>query len=295
MNPFVIKQLGKVQRVFDRWMERRAGEYIFPETVACQADIPYLDSGRDCHRMDLYRPRHGAGKLPVIVNFHGGGLLLCTRKVNRPFCAELAKRGVLVFCLDYPLVPEADVRGILSDTAAGMDRVRTMIEIQGGDLNRVFLVGDSAGAFLSVYQLAAQKEPEIARALHLNPTTLQVKAAAFISGMFYTARPDSVGLFLRKDFYGGDWKHDAFRPYADPAVPAVAGAMPPCWLATAKLDNLRGYTLDFARGLERAGIVHVLRDLPKDKAMTHDFPIVRPEHPQSQRVIDEICNFLKRQ
>lgn len=292
MNRFIVKQLDKVRDTFDRWMERRQTEYPFPETVKCIED--HGTAAEDYRRMDIYYPEQTAGeKLPVIVDIHGGGMVLCDRKANRPFCAELAKRGFLVFALDYPLVPQADIPQILRETAASMEAVKPMIEELGGDPERIFLVGDSAGAFISVYELAAQKNPDIARILELTPTTLEVKAAAFVSGMFYTTRTDSNCMFLRKDFYGKDWKRHPFRPYMDPAVPAVAGAMPPCYLVTAGMDNLRSYTLDFVRGLQQAGIPHTLRDLPRDKEMTHDFPIIKPENPKAQAIIDEICEFLR--
>lgn len=292
MDRFVRSQLARVQRMYDRWMEKRDGQAAFPETVEVFEDLPYLDTGRDCHRLDIYRPKGASGKLPVIVDLHGGGLLLCSRKTNRLLCGRFASRGFLVFCLGYPLVPEADVLQILADVAAGMDKVAALLEDWGGDRERVFLVGDSAGAFLSVYELAAQKDARIAASLGLTPTRLPVRAAAFFSGMFYTAEPDQVGAYLRKDFYGKGWRRHPFRAYLDPACPEVAGAMPPCMLVTSRLDHLRGYTIRFVKGLQRAGVGYRLEDLPMDRRLTHDFVIVEPEHPVSRQVIGDVCAFF---
>lgn len=293
MNRFAEKQLARVGKLLDRWMEKRTREVRLPESVSCLEDIPYRDTGKDCHKLDIYRPEKTEGTLPVILNLHGGGLVLCNRKVNRPFCAELARRGFLVFSVDYPLVPQAKVPEILSDVARAMDFVRDSIGEYGGDPERVYLVGDSAGAFLSVYELAAQKNGSLAQALGLIPGKLEVKAVAFISGMFYTAKMDSVGAFLRKDFYGKDWKSNPFRAFADPAVPEVAGAMPPCFLVTAKLDNLRPYTLAFCKGLKVAKAEYILRDLPLKPGLDHDFVIVKPEMPEAQTIMDEMCDFLR--
>ena len=293
MNRFAEKHLARVGKLLDRWMEKRTREVRLPESVSCLEDIPYRDTGKDCHKLDIYRPEKTEGTLPVILNLHGGGLVLCNRKVNRPFCAELARRGFLVFSVDYPLVPQAKVPEILSDVARAMDFVRDSIGEYGGDPERVYLVGDSAGAFLSVYELAAQKNGSLAQALGLIPGKLEVKAAAFISGMFYTAKMDSVGAFLRKDFYGKDWKSNPFRAFADPAVPEVAGAMPPCFLVTAKLDNLRPYTLAFCKGLKGAKAEYILRDLPLKPGLDHDFVIVKPEMPEAQTIMDEMCDFLR--
>lgn len=293
MNNFVKKQLSKVNAMFENWMARRAKEVILPENVEIIEDLPYLDSGLDCHKTDIYRPKEG-GNYPVVVNIHGGGMLLCTRKVNRPFCAELAKRGFLVFCVDYPLVPEKDIPGILADVASGMEWVKSQIAAYGGDEEKVYMIGDSAGAFIGLYEMAAQRNPAIAASLNLNVTSLEIRAAAFISGMFYTAKMDSVGGFLRSDFYGKDWRSHPFRPYMDPACPAVAGGLPPLYLVTAKQDNLRKYTLDFAGGLRKTGASHRLVDLPFDKDMNHDFVIIKPESEKAQRIIEEICAFLSK-
>lgn len=294
MNDFVRKQLGMVNAMFENWMERRSKEVTLPENVEIIEDISYLGTGLDCHKVDIYRPKGERGKIPVVVNLHGGGMLLCTRKVNRPFCAELAKRGFLVFCVDYPLVPEKDIPGILADVAAGLEWVKGQIAAYGGDENRVYLVGDSAGAFIGLYELAAQKNECIAQSLNMKPSDLPIRAAAFISGMFYTAKMDSVGAFLRSDFYGKDWKRHPFRPYMDPASPAVVKNLPPLYLVTARLDNLRNYTLDFARGLKKAGVPHKLVDLPFDKDMNHDFVIIKPESEKAQRIIEGICEFLNK-
>lgn len=293
MNKVIVKQLEMYKYVLNRWLKRREREYPFPEKVGCIADVCPEAIGEDYRRMDIYYPKESTmGKRPVIVDIHGGGMVLCDRKTNRPFCAELAKRGFLVFCLDYPLVPQADIPQILQEVASRMDEVNGWIDRLDGDRQRVFLVGDSAGAFISVYELAAQKNPDIAHSLELTPAALKIKAAAFISGMFYTMRSDVTCFFLRRDFYGKNWRTHHFRPYMDPAVEEVAGQMPPCWLVTSAADNLRRYTLDFAAGLKRAGIPCTLRDLPLHKDLGHDFVITKPEQPQSQTIIDEICEFF---
>ncbi|MBQ7345532.1 MAG: alpha/beta hydrolase [Oscillospiraceae bacterium] len=290
MNWFIRSQLAMVRGMYEAWMGTR--KQVLPDEVEVFSDIPYIEDGQECHKLDVYRPKGAVEKLPVIVDLHGGGLLLCSRKTNRILCSGLARRGFLVFCLGYPLVPEADVPQMLRDVAVGMDKVAQLLRGWGGDPDRVYLVGDSAGAFLAAYELAAQKEGRVADALGMRPSGLPVKGAAFFSGMFYTAKFDQVGACLRKDFYGKKWRKHPFRPYMDPAVPEVAGAMPPCVLVTSKLDHLRGYTKKFAKGLRRSGVDHTLMDLPLHPALQHDFVIVKPEHPKVQQVIDRVCQIL---
>ena len=292
MNSFVRYQLKKINGLLDRWMMKRAREFQIPASIEIQEDIPYLDDKEPCHRMDMYRSSHFAGPLPVIVNLHGGGMLLCTKAVNRPFCCELAKRGFLVFSLEYPLVPESDIPGILRDVARGMDKVAGLLERYGGDPERVYLVGDSAGAFINVYEAAAQKNRALSAAVPLRPSRLKIQALGLISGMYYTTLADSTGFYLRKDFYGKQWRRHPMAPFYQPHKPEVAGFLPPCYLITSRSDHLHGYTTRFHRGLCRAGTECALLDHALLKNLQHDFVIVKPEAKASQRAIDKMCEFL---
>lgn len=290
MNPLIRKLLARADSMYQGWMKSR--QYELPENVEQFRDIAYIDDGKGYHQMDIFRPKGAEGKLPVIVNFHGGGLVLCTREVNRPFCAELAKRGFLVFSVDYPVVPEKDVPGILGDVCAGLDAVDSMLESRGGDRERVFLVGDSAGAFLAVYAAAIQADAKIAEAALVRPPKLPVHALGLISGMLHTADSDETGIFLRGSFYGKNWRSHPLLPYLKPEREAVASLMPPCFLVTSKGDKLRSGTLRFHEGLKKSGIRCQLLDFPRSARMPHDFVIMYPQRPAAAGAMDQMAAFL---
>ena len=293
MNGVVKFLLARVGGMYEGWMKKRSAQFVFPPEVEEFRDIPYLDDGKKSHRMDVYRPKDFTGRLPVILNLHGGGLVLCAKEVNRPFCAELAKRGFLVFCIDYPLVPEVTVPEMLRDVCAGMDRAAELLEEYDGDGERVFLTGDSAGAFLSVYAAAAQKDGAIAEAAGVKPPKLNFRALGLINGMYHTAECDETGFFLRRDFYGIGWRKHPLLPYLKPEREAVAGLMPPCLLVTGKSDKLRVSTLRFHKGLRKCGVDCRLMDHPKESRLCHDFAIMYPEMAESQRVLEEIAGFFR--
>lgn len=293
MNRFVKFLLTRVGGMYEKWLAKRSAEFVFPQVVEEFRDIPYMDDGNTSHRMDVYRPRNWAGSLPVIVNLHGGGLVLCTKEVNRPFCTELAERGFLVFCVDYPLVPEVSVPQMLGDVCTGLDRVAELIGLYGGDPGQVFLTGDSAGAFLSVYAAAAKKSEAIAKAAGVQPTKLDIKALGLINGMFHTAECDETGFFLRGDFYGRDWRRHPLRPYLKPEKENVASLMPPVFLVTGKADKLRRSTIRFFKGLKKCGIVCDLMDFPRKANLVHDFAIMYPRMEESRKVMDEMADFFR--
>lgn len=294
MNGYVKYTMGKSREMYENWMKKRDASLVFPEDVEEFRDIPYLPDGLDVHRMDVYRPKSQEQALPVLLNFHGGGMTMCSKEFNRPFCAQMAKRGFVVFCLNYPLVPDQDVPGILGDVCAGMDGVDDLLERFGGDRKRVFLSGDSAGAFLAVYAVAVQGNEAIAAAAGVKPSRLPVKGLGLISGMFHTADSGIPGLFLRKDYYGPDWKRHPLLPWLKPEKPAVAELMRPCILVTSQADQLRKSTLRFYDGLKSQEIPCELLDFPKNRKLMHDFSVTFPDWPESERVMDKIAAFLQK-
>ena len=110
MQDLMRKQFYKQRSDFEKSAIERDKTQIMPKGVQVQTDIPYIDDGDKAHLMDIYRPEGSEDKLlPVIVNIHGGGLLIGNKEFNRFFCAKLAKLGYLVFSIEYRLVPDCMV------------------------------------------------------------------------------------------------------------------------------------------------------------------------------------------
>ena len=292
MHPFFWKQLDLNRRAYEHWLDRREKQYAFPVEIQAEYDIPYLSDGGDCHRMDVFYPKQRTGLLPAALNFHGGGLLLCTRHVNRPFCAELARQGFVVFNVDYPLLPEKDACGILRDVCDGIRYAEGLLDRFGADPDRLFLTGDSAGAYLALYAAAAQKDPAIAAAAGMTPGRIPVKAMGFVSGMFDTVLCDDPGLFLRGEFYGADWRSHPMMPYLRPDRPEVASLLPPTILVTSGFDKLRSASLRLYRGLQQAGIPSRLLDFPPNPRLRHDFVVQFPEKKEGAEAVRAIAEFL---
>lgn len=292
MNLFVKAMLDITKPIMERWVAEQASLVPFPENVEIFTDIPYIEDGKRCHLMDIYRPGNTSGPLPVIVNLHGGGMVLCTKEVNRAFCGQLAKRGFLVFCLDYPLVPDADVPAIIHDISRGMDRVLDLLNTYGGNPEQIYQVGDSAGAILTVYATAAQHNTDLASAIPVPPSRLPVKALGLICGMYCTTAPDRNCMLLRRDFYGSHWRKHPMRKFYNPGYPGLTEYLPPCFLISSRSDNLHRYTAKFYRGLRKANAVCQLLDYPLSKMLPHDFATYLIHKPETQAAIDKMVQFL---
>ena len=293
MNLILKSTINKKRREFDTLSTGKTIPGALQDNGTEFRDVPYIQDGDRAHMLDIYSPICHAEQVSVIVNIHGGGLIMGNKEFNRHFCLSLCNHGFLVFSIEYRLCPETTVFGQLQDIAAAMNYIDKMIPKFKGKPGIVHMVGDSAGAFLALYTAAIQRNPMLARTAGVRPSYLEIQSMALISGMFYTTRKDSIGLFLPKALYGEGYKKHPFYPFLDPSVPAVGLSLPPCMLITSKKDKLYGYTKDLAAALQRCGTPCKLKNYGDDPHLYHAFCVFEPELPESRMVIHDICLYFR--
>ncbi|WP_082578741.1 alpha/beta hydrolase [Achromobacter sp. Root565] len=110
------------------------------------ADIAYGTLPRQ--RLDVYRPP-GATGAPVVVFFYGGGWRSGERADYRFVGDALAARGMVAVVADYRLYPEAGFPAFLHDAAMAVAWTQRHIGAYGGDPERVFVAGHSAGGYIA--------------------------------------------------------------------------------------------------------------------------------------------------
>lgn len=274
------------------WLKKHSAEHPLPDDVEVRENIDYMGDGARFHMMDVYRPKNAEGMLPVLLNIHGGGFLLGRKEVNALFCADMARRGFVVICPEYPLVPDETVFGILLSLTAAINFAAAHFDEYGADGSRVYLSGDSAGAWLCTYLAAIKSSPEIASAAGVGPVCPSIRALGLISGMFYTRKMDEVGIFLPKLIYGEGWQESKFRPFMDPENEKLTHSLPGAFLVTADGDFLRHYSRNFAAALEKAGADVELYDVTAERKLPHAFSAMLPEYPESQKANERMASFL---
>lgn len=139
------------------------------------ADLAYVsgdgatDYRRERCRLDLYlAPDAGdeAGR-PVVVFFHGGGLQGGDKQSVEPFARLLTSRGAMVVAANYRLSPRVAFPAYVQDAADAVRWTHEHIAEHGGDPERLFLSGHSAGGYLTLMAAAelgcftGEGEPEI--------------------------------------------------------------------------------------------------------------------------------------
>ena len=294
MNIFLNSIFQKKRLEFDKLTQKQNNTFSFPEDVSEMLNINYCDDSLPAHTMNVYRPTYNQRTLPAIINVHGGGLVMGNKEFNRFFCAELCKMGYVVFSIEYRLVPEVRVFDQFTDVTAALNYIERSMMLFGGDPNRVYMIGDSAGAYLITYTIAMQNSPVLAATANIRPSHIKIKALGLISGMFYTNRFDEIGIFLPKSLYGKNYKTSAFSTFINTEHSAITSNLPPCFLVTSHNDNLRQYTIDFTDALERNGIECELLDFPQNERLTHAFSVFNPTLDKSQEVIQSMVQFFQK-
>ena len=111
-------------------------------------DIPYRSSDDSAHLLDVYRPKGARGPLPVVLHVHGGGFRILSKDTHWLMGLAFADRGYVVFNINYRLAPAHTYPAALEDACDAYRWVVEHAHEYGGDISRLFLAGESAGANL---------------------------------------------------------------------------------------------------------------------------------------------------
>lgn len=160
-----------------------------PEDVDRWDNIVYGHTDREWQRLDVYRPKQAKGEdLPVIFSVHGGGWMYGDKERYQYYCMSLAQRGFAVVNFSYRLAPENKFPAQLED----LNLVCKWMMKRAGrfhfDTERIFAVGDSAGAQLLGLYAGICTNPEFAKKFDLQvPEGFAITAMALNCGVYEIA------------------------------------------------------------------------------------------------------------
>ena len=100
---------------------------------------------RERLKLDIYYPE-GQKDCPVIVWFHGGGLV----GGNKEIPAQLKDKGWIVVGVNYRLLPNVTIRETMDDAAEAVAWVFRHAIDYGGDPDKIVVTGHSAGGYISM-------------------------------------------------------------------------------------------------------------------------------------------------
>jgi acetyl esterase/lipase len=98
--------------------------------------------------LDVYRPK-SAVAAPVVVFFYGGSWQSGSKAIYKFVGSALARRGFVTVVPDYRLYPEARYPGFIEDGARAVRWAKDNAARFGGDPDKLFVMGHSAGAYIA--------------------------------------------------------------------------------------------------------------------------------------------------
>jgi arylformamidase len=111
-------------------------------------DIPYAEPPQERQVLDVYSPEQ-AKDLPVVFWIHGGGWQTGDKSDVQVKPQFFVDRGFVFVSTNYRLLPKVDMATIVHDIASSIRWVHEHVAECGGDPNRLFVMGHSAGAQLA--------------------------------------------------------------------------------------------------------------------------------------------------
>ncbi len=219
-------------------------------------DIPYADPPQERQVLDVYSPPN-AKNLPVVFWIHGGGWQTGDKSSVQAKPRAFTDKGFVFISTNYRLLPSMDMGTIVREVAKAVRWVHDHVAEHGGDPNRLFVMGHSAGAQL----------------------------AALICTDDRYLKAEGLSLAIVKGCVPVDW--DTYD------VPAIIETAETRWrvhgLPPAKFGHREKFGNDPAKHRDFSAVTHVARD----KGIPPFLILYVAEHPDTTAQAQRLANVLR--
>ncbi|XP_062021463.1 2-hydroxyisoflavanone dehydratase-like [Rosa rugosa] len=233
----------------------------------------------------------GGQKLPLLVNYHGGGFCLGSafEEIFKKFLSSLVlKANVIVVSVDYRLAPEHPLPIAYDDSLAALHWIASHSNGEGpeawlneyADLDRVFLGGESAGANIAHY-VAVQAGVNV-------PVGLNIVGLVMVHPFFGGKECDKMYKFLSSTSSGCD-DDPKLNAAADPDLVKM-----PCrkvLVCVAEKDWLRDRGVSYHETLEKLK-GEGFAELFETKGEDHCFHLFNPNADKAGHLLQKVVDFF---
>lgn len=107
------------------------------------------DTSTTIQKLNIFAPAYNKKLKPVFIFVHGGNWNSGNKNLYSYFGNRMARKGIVTVIPDYPKSPAAGYQQMAEDIAAAVKWTKEHIAAYGGDSNRIFISGHSAGGHLA--------------------------------------------------------------------------------------------------------------------------------------------------
>jgi hypothetical protein len=161
---------------------------VEPDDVVKYKDLSYGKYGIS-NLLDIYRPEGVSGKLPLIINVHGGGFVYGDKELYRFYSQSLSQLGFAVCCLNYRLAPKYRFPTPIIDVNEAVKWLTEHADKYDIDMNNVIMVGDSAGAQIVSQYATCYSNKTYADIMEIKIPQFKLKGVGLNCGL-YNISPD---------------------------------------------------------------------------------------------------------
>ncbi|XP_054797898.1 isoprenylcysteine alpha-carbonyl methylesterase ICME-like isoform X2 [Prosopis cineraria] len=171
--------------------------YYYLSSKRVKRSVIYGNMPRN--RMDLYLPANICEPKPVLIFVTGGAWIIGYKAWGSFLGLQLAERDIIVASIDYRNFPQGTISDMVKDVSQGISCIVKNIADYGGDPNRIYLMGQSAGAHISACALLDQAVRESGKGDSISWSVSQIKAYFGLSGGYNLL--DLVDHFHQRGLY----------------------------------------------------------------------------------------------
>ncbi len=227
--------------------------------------------------LDVWRPVERDGPLPAVLYVHGGAFQNLSRDTHWLHGLAWARRGLVVFVIDYRLAPKHRFPAGLQDVCRAALWVQANAARFGADPSRIALGGDSAGGNLvTALTVAACWDRPEPWAREVLDAELSLKAVSAAYGVFQVTDPERYARARRIPWVVMQRildVEDCYLPLDEVPIDLVDPLLviersapvrppPPFFLAAGADDPVHEDTPRLAAALERHGVPCEARSWP---------------------------------
>lgn len=224
--------------------------------ISCVRDVA-IDGPGGAIALRIYTPLLAEARAPIILFYHGGGMVMGSIAAYDGVCRRLAqKSGAILVSASYRLAPEHKFPAAPDDAWAALQWVSEQAVSLGGDPDKLVVAGESGGGNLATgCALRARDEggPAIAYQVLINPA---VGTLGNSTSMQRYAR----GFFFEPEAL--DWIYSVYLEHPDdaadvrvsPILSSRFDGLPPAFIVVAGCDILRDDIERYAELLKQSGV-----------------------------------------
>lgn len=274
---------------------RRKTEFPPHDEANEKLDIPYAGDDDFYHRFDVFYAKDMRKRL-CIIDIHGGGYVVGTRKENFHFGTKFVEKGFDFITIDYrPNNRKRSPKDQIDECAQAIKYIFDHKKELGLEEDRFVLMGDSAGGHFALLLAEAICDPNLAKEFGYSFEGVEI-LGVLVNCPVYDFAHVSDGSMTpggMKSLFGPRYKDEEFMSFVSPKT-YIDSLTIPLFLSTCLNDFLRGESLKLNEDMQWKTNKFEFMDLQvENKNVAHVHNIIVPNQEESVQVNDAMMRFIE--